>query len=88
MKEAISSDQFDFAMFRPAAEQSLQDTRSRAFTDRYATRNTDDIGDFLAIGAQKLLQYSLPANVRTYIKIKQTRKWQINFRYFLQRDPR
>ncbi|MNR18320.1 hypothetical protein D3C85_1350430 [compost metagenome] len=73
-------------MFRPAAQQRLQDTCCGTFTDRHAARNADDIRNTLAISAEELLQNGLTAKVGAYIEVKQARQRQINLCNLLQRQ--
>ncbi len=46
MQEAVGRDQLNAAVFRPAAQQCLQQARCCALTDGYAAGDADDIGNF------------------------------------------
>ena len=58
-------------MFRPAAQQRLQQTSGRALTNGYAAGDADDIGNLLPVGAEELLQHRLSAQVGTDIEVQQ-----------------
>ncbi|MNT05062.1 hypothetical protein D3C72_1396650 [compost metagenome] len=86
MQEAVCGDQLNATVFRPAAQQRLQNTCSGTFTDRHAARDADDIRNTLAVSAKELLQYRLATQVGAYIEVKQAGQWQIDLCNLLQRQ--
>ena len=84
MQEAVGGDQLHAAVFRPAAQQRLQDARGGTFTHGHAACDTNDIRNALTVRPEKLLQHGLTTQVRADIEVKQAREGEINFCHLFQ----
>ena len=87
MQKAVGCDQRHFAVVRPARERSAQHARKRAFADRDATRDADDVRNLQRRGrphefAPRLVQVLY----RRHVQIQQPRQRHVNIRHFAKRD--
>ena len=83
-QEAVGRYQVYFRVVRPPRQQSLNNSGGRAFADRHAARDTDNIWNWRCKFAEKGIRRLTQVLRRRNIKVKQPRQRQVDLRHFVE----